>query len=61
MTDGLLCVVDAAVVRNACCCCCPLLLGPCFGIISDRYDRRRTVAISLATMSAITYTVAAAL
>ena len=38
-----------------------LLLGPCFGIISDRYDRRRTVAISLATMSAITYTVAAAL
>lgn len=38
-----------------------LLGGPLFGIISDRYDRRRTVVLSLLSMASLTYCVSAAL
>ena len=38
-----------------------LLFGPLFGIISDRYDRRRTVVFLLAAMAALTFSVSAGL
>ena len=38
-----------------------LLGGPLFGVISDRYDRRRTIIISLGTMTAVTFGVSAAI
>ena len=38
-----------------------LLLGPAFGIISDRYDRRCTIIVTYMGLAAMTYSASAAM